>query len=264
MTRYALLIKLDVFSGVSTGPPLIGPASPPLPAPPPSTLLGALAYPYLREQGVPEVVYVDGKPCSPAVKIIEKVHYASAGFYGRIEQRTLERVIQAFYLRKSHLSDVKMLWSIAQRGFTSYADDVLYLFYIVSDPELAKYAYGITRIGRKESIVVVRNVIVRPLEELISSERDGSTIFYTPKNCAKLCEGSFEFKMSKLHKDNLCKTVKPEILEEYYVPGFDGMKCRASDEGVFLRLPVDEVEDDVLRDYPAIIVPKKVLGVQVA
>ncbi|MCL7389803.1 MAG: type I-A CRISPR-associated protein Cas5a [Thaumarchaeota archaeon] len=261
MAHYALLVELGVFLEVSIGPPLIGPASPPLPVPPPTTLLGALAYPYLREQGVPEVVYVDGKPCSPAVRIIEKVHYASAGFYGRIEQRTLERVIQAFYLREQYLSDVKKLWSVSQRGFTSYADDRLYLFYIVSDPELAKYAYGITRVGRKESIVVVRNVIVKPLEELISKERDGSTIFYTPKNCAKVCEGSFEFKMSKLHKDNLCKTVKPEILEEYYVPGFDGMKCRASDEGVFLWLPVDEVEDDVLRDYPMILVPKDVLGV---
>jgi len=264
MTRYALLVELEVFSEVSIGPPLIGPASPPIPAPPPTTLLGTLAYPYLRERGVPDVVYVDGKPCSPAVKMIEKVYYASAGFYGRVEQRTLERVIQTFYLRKQNLLDVKKLWGVAQRGFTSYADDRLYLFYIVSDFELAKYAYGITRVGRKESIVVVRNVVVKPLEELVSSERDGSTIFYTPKDCAKPCEGSFKFKMSKLYKDNLCKAVKPEILEEYYVPGFDGMRCRASEKGVFLKLPVDEVEDDVLRDYPMILIPKDVLGVQVA
>jgi CRISPR-associated protein Cas5a/b/c len=264
MSRYALLVELEVFSEVSIGPPLIGPASPPMPAPPPTMLLGALAYPYLRERGVPDVVYVDSKPCSPAVKMIEKVHYASAGFYGRVEQRTLERVIQTFYLRKQHLPDLKKLWGVAQRGFTSYADDRLYLFYIVSDFELAKYAYGITRVGRKESIVVVRNVVVKPLEELVSSERDGSTIFYTPKDCAKLCEGSFEFKMSKLYKNNLCKAVRPEILEEYYVPGFDGMRCRASEKGAFLRLPVDEVEDDVLRDYPMILIPKDVLGVQVA
>jgi CRISPR-associated protein Cas5a/b/c len=260
MTRYALLVELEVFSEVSIGPPLIGPASPALPAPPPTTLLGALSYPYLREQRLPEVVYEDGEMCSPAVKLIEKVHYASAGFYGRVEQRTLERVIQTFYLRKPHLKDLTKLWSVAQRGLTVYADNKLYLFYVISDPELVKYAYGITRVGRKESMIVVRSVVWKPVEELVTTELDGLTIFYTPKECAKWCEGSFEVEMSTIHRDNLCKTLTPRVTEKYYIPGFDGMKCKASDNGVFLRLPVDEVEDTALREYPMILVPKRAIG----
>jgi CRISPR-associated protein Cas5a/b/c len=260
MTRYALLIELEVFSEVSIGPPSIGPASPALPAPPPTTLLGALSYPYLRERKIPETIYVNDRPCSPATKLIDGVHYASAGFYGRVEQRTLERVIQAFYLRKRYLKDATKLWSIAQRGLVSYADDKLYLFYVVSNPELAIYAHGITRIGRKESIVVVRNVVLRNLRELVTSEREGFTIFYTPKECAEWCEGSFEVEMSVIHEDNLCKTTTPKTTK-YYVPGFEGMRCRASEEGVFLRLPVDELEDITLKDYSMILIPKSVLGV---
>jgi CRISPR-associated protein Cas5a/b/c len=260
MTRYALLVELEVFSEISIGPPLIGPALPALPAPPPTTLLGALSYPYLREQTIPEVVYVNNKMCSPAVKLIDKVHYVSAGFYGRIEQRALERVIQTFYLRKEHLKDVMKLWSVAQRGLTVYADNKLYLFYVISDPELAKYAYGITRVGRKESIVVVRSVVLKPLKELVTNELDGLTIFYTPKECAERCEGSFEVKMSTIHEDNLCKTLTPKVVEKYYIAGFDGMRCKASDNGLFLRLPVDEVEDVTLREYPMILVPKKAIG----
>lgn len=274
MTHYALLVELEVFSEVSIGPPLIGPAPPALPAPPPTTLLGALSYPYLREREIPETIYVNGRPCSPAVKLIDRVHYASAGFYGRVEQRTLERVIQAFYLRKDHLyekgekgvegerpKDVRMLWSVAQRGLTLYADDKLYLFYVVSDPELAMYAHGIARVGRKESIAIVRSVVMRPLKELVTDEREGPTIFYTPKECADRCEGSFEVEMSVIHEDNLCKALTPSVVNKYYIPGFNGMKCKASDNGVFLRLPVDEVEDTTLRDYPMILVPKSVLGV---
>jgi len=256
MGLYGVLVELDVFSEVSVSPQLIGPSSPTLPAPPPTTLLGALAYPYLRKKKVSEVTYVNGKPCSPVVELISKVHYASAGFYARTEQRVLERVNQTLYLRRAHLDKLEMAWTVAQRGITIYADDKLYLFYIVSDPRLIQYAWGITRVGRKESIVVVRNVIVGLLEDLIAEEHEGLTIFYTPKNAAEWCEGASEVRMNILDVDNLCKIETPKA-GQFYIPDFDGMKCRASENGVFLR--ITDVQDPISNRPLMILVPKDVI-----
>jgi len=257
MELYGVLVELDVFSEISVAPPLIAPSTTTLPAPPPTSLLGALAYPYLREKKIPEMIYVDGKLCSPAMELLNSVHYASAGYYARIEQKLLERVNQTFYLRRAHLGKVEMIWTVAQRGMVNYADDKLFLFFIISDQRLIGYAWGITRIGRKESIVIVRNITAKPLKDLVTNEREGITRFYAPKYIAEWCEGSTEVEMYILDTDNLCKAKTPKT-EKFLIPNYDGMYCRASDKGVFLKIDAQVANS---QESFLILVPRNLVGV---
>ena len=80
---------------------------------------------------------------------------------------------------------VENLFSPLARPITGFGD-VSYIAYIVTNPDLAKYAWGITRIGRKEDLAVVRDVRVIPLSKL---KRVNSSIintrFYVPASLVR-------------------------------------------------------------------------------
>lgn len=235
---YALFVELDVFFDVSVYYPQTSQATPSYPLPPPTTLVGSLAYPLNREKGVLEVVTTpEEQMCSSAVKLLDDVHYATSGSLGYVTYKSLERIHQHLYMRKEHWKHIDLAWSVAPRGGSTFLDDKLYVLYITKNPELASYAWGITRIGRKESHVIVRDVNLFRLEDLATEKLEESTYFYVPATIIHSCTNYIEVNMPTLSRENYCAGVTPRT-EKFYVPMFhDSMKCELDkDKGIFIRI----------------------------
>lgn len=234
---YVALVELDVFSGLSVFYPYTSTSAPTYPLPPPTTLLGAIAYPYMRQYHVEDI-----EDSSAAAKFLDHIVYATAGCEGYVITRDVERVYQAIYQRKERWKEeFKDLWyTIAVRGVVRYLDDKLYAVYLSKNQDVLKYAYGITRIGRKEGFVTVKSVTIIQLNDALVHTGNNTpfeTLFYTPSNIVE-CEESTAVKihMHKLAKANFTRTTKPEV-EEYYVPrGFGPMKCRLLANGALISV----------------------------
>ncbi len=242
---YAVLVKLQVFSDISIHVVYTSASSPVYVLPPPTTLLGALAYPYLISKGYLGEVTKDR--CSPAVELVDKVPYASAGSTGYLGYRFLERILQLPYLRKEHQRDVGRWWGVAQRGGVVFRDDELYVLYIVRDPEIAKYAWGIVRIGRKESHVSAREVYVKKVTEVVSRNVNiVNTFMYAPSQLFYYCENAIKVQLPIICGENFCAPGKLRV-DEFYVPSSDKMKCTVNTdhaavlniEGMEIAVPIE-------------------------
>lgn len=238
---YVAFVKLNVFSCLSVFYPYASTSAPTYPLPPPTTLVGALAYSYMRKDHIEDVVE-GGKRHSAAEKMLNYIVYATAGSKGYVVTRDVERVYQVIYQRKERWTEEhKDLWyTVAVRGVVKYLDDELYVVYLSKTPEVLSYAYGIVRIGRKESHVIVKSVTIRHLNEVLVKDphvRIFETAFYTPVNIAE-CEDetSITTHMNKLVTLSFAYTKEHET-EEFYLPkGLGLMKCRLLDKGVLIRL----------------------------
>ena len=228
---YVALAKFDVFSNISIFYPLTSKAAPAYPLPPPTTLVGALAYPYLRSREPSE--YYNGY--SPAVKLLDVIHYASAGAYAYHIMKDIERIYQHVYLRKDHWSKLEMAFTVSVRGVTTYLDNELFVLYVSRDRKVLDYIYGITRIGRKECHVALRDVVIEKLEDVVSHRRIFNTVFYTPTAIAE-CSKAIRLSMPKLDKYNFSGTTQP-LLEEYFVPnGLEPMECELGPQGLLIEI----------------------------
>jgi hypothetical protein len=77
---------------------------------------------------------------------------------------------------------VMKMWNVAPRGLVTYASTA-HILYITSNRDLARWAWLITRVGRKEDVAFVRNVSAFVLSDLIISVSGNgglSTRFYLP------------------------------------------------------------------------------------
>lgn len=234
---YVALAEVEVFSTISIFLPLASTSAPVYPLPPPTTLVGALAYAYLRSRDADE--YGDGS--SPAVKLLKHIIYATAGAEGYQTVREVERIYQAIYQRKERWSEEYMdyWYTIGVRGAISYLDNKLYILYISKDLEVLKHVYGIVRIGRKEGHVAVRKVVIDATKNLVKSIGRGvfRTAFYTPKSIAYCTEStSIVLSLPKLTQSNFMQSTTPH-LEEYFVPRESGaMECELRNNGVMLSI----------------------------
>lgn len=224
----AVLVRLQVFSDISVHLPYTSASSPVYPLPPPTTLLGALAYSYLKGANIANEIIKDPDSddvCSPAIKLVNDVPYASAGSKGYIGYRFLERIYQAPYLRKDYQQQERQWWGIAQRGGITFHDDELYIFYITRDVSIAKYAWGIVRIGRKESHVSVIDVQIKRVSEVaVPDITDILTFMYAPSKLFHSCENAIEIELPVISRENFCRASKPSV-EKFYIPLGDRMKC---------------------------------------
>jgi len=249
--RYAVLVKLKAPYGISVYQPQASTTAPTYPLPPPTTLVGALAYPYLRKSTNSEVEVIGGKLCSPAGRLLNKVLYASAGAEGYFRSRDIERIFQVIYMRREHWDKTEMFYTVGARGVTHYLDDDLYVFYIVSDSSLLDYIYGIVRLGRKESIVVVEDVTIEELEDVVKAVDKGgfTTSFYFPIKIVAYCpEGvAHVMSMPKLSEVNFTSTKLPET-EEYCIP-YKEIYSELKEGGAIISISKFEIP-----------VPKEVIG----
>lgn len=230
---YIALVELDVFSGVSIFLPGTSLSAPVYPLPPPTTVVGALSYPYMRQFSKEN----EGS-YSASVKLLDYIMYAVAGARGYVITRDTERIYQIIYQRKQRWrsEEFKGLWyTVAPRGIVKYEDDILYLLYISNKRDILNYCYGITRVGRKESPVVVRKVVIRSINEVVEpSLNNFETIFYTPSSIAE-CDG-ISMPLPALARENYGSRVKP-LMEEFYIPrDLGSMTCRVKSEGVLVKI----------------------------
>ncbi|MEM4889851.1 MAG: CRISPR-associated protein Cas5, partial [Thermosphaera sp.] len=91
MKSYSIILTELFFSwGHFIKPPYLSLGGYSLPYPPPTTLIGALAYPYFKYHGSnKEIEYNRGYYYSPTIKLLEYVKYASLGYLNpRVTQIT--------------------------------------------------------------------------------------------------------------------------------------------------------------------------------
>jgi len=237
MSLWFALVKVKVFYGTSIALPLASTSTPVYPLPPQTTVLGALAYPYLRLKELRGEI----KPVEDLKQyvkdLLDKVVYVAAGTEGYVSIRTLEQIYQEVYLRKQHRGK-GMEFSVGVKGLTTYVDNVLLLLYVSRDPDILRYAYGISRVGRKEDIVAVEDVIIDRLEGYIESSRFATVItsFYVPRRLVESCSNAKKLSMPILDITNFSTTVEP-LTQEFYVPsGLGPMMCTIGRQGALLKV----------------------------
>ncbi len=200
-------------------------ASPqPIPYPPPTTLVGALAAAYARWKGYPETLVVDSKPYSFTAKMLldKMVYYATAGYpiAGVVLHRDLMRVLSLPYLQQK----TPDYWFSAQAFGKAYTPTDLEIVYLVDSryaDELSKAAWGIDRIGSREGIVSIRTVeLLDPCEHIVY-EDIVETPYYVPVRLAepiRSCEVYPMWKLDPLAYTNVSPDDYYKIIEYYIVP----------------------------------------------
>ncbi|HID05075.1 MAG TPA: type I-A CRISPR-associated protein Cas5, partial [Aigarchaeota archaeon] len=131
--------------------------------------LGALAYPLLSYEGKPEIVYRGGNLYSSAIEILNLARWVAYRVVDPdprflVETRDIGRVRIVPYVRSEHVyPGSAYLWAVQSHGKV-YAPGAMFdVIYIVRGSEsdiekLTKAAWGIVRLGVKESIASVYDV----------------------------------------------------------------------------------------------------------
>jgi hypothetical protein len=89
--------------------------------------------------------------------------------------------------RKFYEYTVSKMWGVAPRGLVTYAETA-HALYITTNRDLARWAWLITRIGRREDVAFVRDVSVFGLGDLVVSPNEDSlytTRFYMPSRLVR-------------------------------------------------------------------------------
>ncbi len=247
--RYVVLVEATPHSPISVFLPLSSVAAETFLLPPPTTLVGALAFASLRSQGDAQEVETRGEGgrkveqgVSAAVMLLGKVRYAAAGVLGGyITFKAVERLYQHPYLRSEHHKRAEMTYTVAPRAAALY--NRLCLLYVVEDESLAQFAYGITRIGRKEGLVSVDNVVSERVEEATTPSRVCSTTFYFPKRLSLSVGGDYVVQrmpvLSRRNFEKRAEGIADVESEEFVVPtppALGALSVKLSEEGVALRL----------------------------
>ena len=187
-----LHVKATAPWGWSIKAPGQSAAQTPIPVPPPSTLLGALAYPYFTFKGWPELIFENGAYYSPAYKLLEQVSYAAFGISTSVAtvHQDLTKNVIAPYLRQPHRK-ISSNWFGAQAmGKTINPNGKIEIAYVLrpgaDEAGLLKAAWSITRLGSKEGIIAVEDASV---QEVVPAEmRLAITAFYAPYSCVEVIE----------------------------------------------------------------------------
>ncbi len=179
----ALTILIRFLEGYSIKYPGQSSAREPMIYPSPTTLIGALAAAEARTLGEPEVIHVDDRPCSYASRLLEKVRWAAPALMEAkaTPYRALFKALSLPYLRPQNRT-LAMAFAATTLGRISYDGEAI-LLYIVGDKwawDLAKYGWGITALGNKESLVEVIDVSLSPLEAATLIHR---IFFPIPSHC---------------------------------------------------------------------------------
>lgn len=158
----ALVVRGRFFWGYSIKRPLVSAAQPALKVPPPTTLVGALAY---ACGGSAESEEGDGGIFSSARGILRKVQWAAFGFDERVDQLALgllevsdmARALVAPYLRPEHRESIQFA---AQAFGKIYAPGMAakIVYFGEAVDSLRDCAHSIVRLGSKESLFHVDEV----------------------------------------------------------------------------------------------------------
>ena len=163
-----------------------------LKVPPPSTLLGALAYPLARQLGWPEVILeADGRAKSGADRVLG----FSASAHARIRfapsiRSDISRVFWYYLLKKEVRTDAIALEKVYANPLPEEGAPKIDIIYVIDAGRaedalgqrwpalLETSAWAMTRIGQKEGLITVEEV--RLAEAKLLDEEHVSTEFYFP------------------------------------------------------------------------------------
>lgn len=239
------------FSTFSVAYPRQTSAPASLPVPPPTTLVGALSASHAALAKSPEVVVTEGSLASRSVELLRWVRYAALALdEGRaVPFQDLMRYLMLPY---QHRTGPRYWFGASAFGRVS-APLGFSVVYIVDEERadyVSKLAWGLVRLGSKESLVEVDDV--RVLEVVESGRRGAATAYYTPARLASCREGCAEVYMWPLSPD--AYTRKGAGLEKWLVP----YSPYGSYGGV---MRVDVVGDGVVLDLEGeeLVVPRSVL-----
>lgn len=231
-----LLVEVEPVGPISVNLPMIARSGGSFLLPPPTTLMGALAFAYMKGTGrQAEIIEMKSGVYSSAVLLLDKVLYACAGTRFYVYTRHIERVFTITYQKDTRreqleryargekiknslefMRALRLAYGVGSRG--ALLTDKLYIFYIVRDEDLVHYANSIVRIGSKESRVIVRRVVKYDnIESLIRNVSSVKTIFYLPKCLALRAQNAEEVEMPTLQHDNFGISLIPKT-EWYIVP----------------------------------------------
>jgi len=145
---------------------------------------------------------------------------------------------------------VMKMWNVAPRGLVTYASTA-HILYITTNRDLARWAWLITRVGRKEDIAFVRNVSVFGLGDLVVGGVEGlGTRFYMPSRLVATAHGE-RWVMREVvngvirEEEFVVPVAGPRPVPMTYKPKVDG--------AVTIRVPVNG-------GFEFVQVPREVVG----
>jgi len=164
----ALRVIIEFHWGYSIKYPMFSASQPSFKFPPPTTLLGALSASLVYCEEATEVFADGDRLYSYAAKILDVAPWVTFRFTGiedlgfLLETRDLTRTLIAQYVRSDNVYPLSpYVWAVQTHGkiyAPTIALDVVYLAREEATKRIARCAWGITRVGTKESIVSVRSI----------------------------------------------------------------------------------------------------------
>lgn len=202
-TFYFLYVKAKVYWGFACRIIPFGKSRITLKMPPPSTLIGALAYPLARLKDWTEVVMERKVKLSGANRILNFISSAHAKMdFIPLVRGDLSRVYWYYVLRKEVKTDAVALEKVYVNPLPGKADSIIEMIYLIDQDKAEKTlgsewlnlleacAWAISRIGQKEGMISVSDV--RLSKAGLIKDGEVMTRFYFPlEACSEMPVGSW-------------------------------------------------------------------------
>ncbi len=256
-----LLVEIVFSWGYMVRPPFVSGGGSSLPYPPPTTLVGAIAYPYNKLFKPVEIEYTGGKAYSPATKLLEHISYATMAYLdiGAVETIDITRHYTYAYIRLEHKRHEERWAAIVGVGKTYFPRRAV-IAYIVDNgiaDTLYKVSWCISRIGSKEGIVSVRKAMLLDIELDTSGKKVWKTIYPTPRSiadCQENCDTAYFWRLCREAYTSLAGLLPRQYMEPYLVPEeYRGVY------GGYMRVRVKGDACVVKTPYSPLILPREVI-----
>ncbi len=262
----AVVVDVELHWGFSSKTPLATAAQPTFKLPPPTTLLGALAY--AINYGGPEVEISGNILRSPVTKLfnyipwitMRTIHPDNPGLL--VETLDINRVSLVLGIRAQNIKEPLDIWGIQPHGKIVFpCMEIEAIYFVKSDrvEEVARAAWGIVRIGTRESLASVRSVEVRSLRMISIAEIE--IIHVTPLNLISTISGElgknyievdlprydqrwFEYSLTKNPYELLTRYIVP--ITKLRVKPSTSAAVLSDDRGTNYIVPIDIVRGEAL------------------
>ncbi|MCX8186883.1 MAG: type I-A CRISPR-associated protein Cas5a [Sulfolobales archaeon] len=223
-----IIAKAKVFWGYSIKQPTQTAAQDPIPLPPPTTVLGALASPYAKYLKLPEVVKVNNRNYSTAVKLLldDVVRYSTSGLMDStaVKYSDISKNIMLIYQRHKGKEYYFAVQAMGKVYTPTMRESLLLAFIVNKDTELmSKLCWGITAIGNKEGLISVYDVATYDLKLIENTNQLIETPFITPSRIARCEAGCVEIDLCTLSTDSYISG-KVCTKEPYLIPVYREVK----------------------------------------
>jgi len=249
--RKVIKAYIELHWGYSVKKPLYTATQPSFKIPPPTALLGALAYSASVIEGdYREIVKIGDDLGSKVLKYLDVCPWVTYRLldheFRHVDTRVLAetkdivRIIQSLGVRTEHIRvGSPMLWGIATYGKVFMPGSFIEALFMAKEEGLEKYVWGLTRLGTRESIISVSKAESVSFE-VVNGVDEVETVYLFPKSLAMQVRGEYdvielpkpqpEWFIFKLGK------VPSELIEHFIVPVKGSVKVRPSSEACVIKI----------------------------